>query len=404
MTAWQISAGQFSIPGVIPSSVTQDFGSAFLDLDGDGLPDLIQVDDNAANLAKTSDGLQVIEPNAWLNPQQRPIITGFPNGLALPTNVTYVSTTSALGASTYLDDDTTDANTKPLSVPVTVVANVSLEDASGTGSLDTVTYTYHSMRQDAFGRGPLGFHRIEMFDQASGMKTETTYAQGYPYTGLPTEVDKSQFVANGRGSGFHATTQTTTTYCDTLIEPAPAGLGCGSSVPGVIAPGTKVFTFPSQVVDIAFSHPESGGDRVDQIATTTTFTYDASGNSTDTLTQITKTESGATESFSKEIQNTYATADEQKQGLPSQTTVLGAGGTKSTSHTTSFEYSPASTFGADRISLGAHQEARRTRSRLADSARFGLLLRRVRKRNDDDRLRERLRQLQCRRDQPEHAS
>jgi RHS repeat-associated protein len=343
--AWEISAGQSSIPGVIPSSATQDFGSAFLDLNGDGLPDLIQTNDNSTNLANVGDGLQVIPANAWINPLQPPIITGFPNGLAQPTIVTYEVTTSAAGASTYVDDDTTAANTKPLAVPLKVVSSVLLEDASGTGALDTMTYTYHSMRQDSFGRGPLGFHRVAVFDQASGTKTETTYAQAYPYTGLPTEVDKSQFIAAGLGSGFHATTQTTTTYCDTLVEPAPAGLGCGPPAAGAIAPGTKVFVFPSQVVDIAYLHPESGGDRVDQIATTSNFAYDNSGNATFTLTSVTKSEGGATESFSKSVQNIYSTVDEQAEGIPSETIVLGSGGTKATTHTTTFDYLPASFFG-----------------------------------------------------------
>ena len=86
----------------------------------------------------------------------------------------------------------TEANTKILAVPIAVVASTTSPDASGTGNANTRTYTYHSLRQDSFGRGPLGFHRVEVLDQASQVKTVTTYAQAYPFTGMPTEVDKYQ--------------------------------------------------------------------------------------------------------------------------------------------------------------------------------------------------------------------
>jgi RHS repeat-associated protein len=362
-TAWQISAGPSRIPGVIPSLATEDFGSAFIDLDGDGLPDLIQADDNATNLNKLSDGLQIIEPNAWMNTSQRQLITDFPSGSAQRANgeppttvVSYRSTTSPTATATYKDDDTTfDANTKLLAIPVNVVTNVSSEDASGTGSLNSTTYTYHSLRQDAFGRGPLGFHRVEVYDQASQVRTVTTYAQAYPYTGMPTEVDKYQIVPPSPppavpppqplpGSAVHLTSKTTTTYCDTAVAPPPAGLGCGPVSAGPIAPGTTTFVYPSEVKDIAYLHPESD-NTTDQIGTTTDFTYDASGNSTFTLTSITRKEGSTTESFAKSVQNFYTTNEEQLEGKPDKTTVLASGGTKGTSHTTTFDYATVNTFG-----------------------------------------------------------
>src|SRR5205814_3413609 len=117
-----------------------------------------------------------VGPGAWLNTYQRPLINTFPNGLAQPTTVSYLSTTSA--SNTYQDDDTTtEANIKPFAVPVTAVKSTFGEDASGTGSRATKTYTYHSMRQDAFGRGPSGYHRVEVLDQASNVRTVTTYFQ-----------------------------------------------------------------------------------------------------------------------------------------------------------------------------------------------------------------------------------
>ena len=340
-TSWQISAGSTRIPGVIPSPTTEDFGSAFVDLNGDGFPDLIQADDNATNLAKISDGLQVIEPNAWLNSFQQPVITGFPNGLAKASTVTYVYTTTALGAATYKDDDTTDVNTKPLALPMNVVANVLAEDGSGTGSTDTTTYTYHSLRQDSFGRGPLGFDRVEIFDQASQLRTVTIYNQAYPYTGMPKEVDKYQVV----GSQSHLTNKTTTLYCDTTAFPSPTGLGCGAVAAGPIPSGTTTFTYPRTVDDIAYLHPETD-DLTNRVETTSQFQYDQFGNSTFTDIGIERTENGVlADVFEKDSQNTYTTSEEQLEGKPDSTVVFGIGGTKNTTHTTTFEYSPVSTFG-----------------------------------------------------------
>ncbi len=316
------------------------------------LPDIVQEEDNTS-----------AQPHgAWFNPYTRPVIKSFPNGLAQPTTVNYVSTASAQGASTYKDDDTiTEANTKAFPVPVTVVSNVQAEDGSGTGTFDLTTYTYHSMRQDSFGRGPLGFHRVEVSNQASNIRTVTTYAQAYPYTGMPTEVDKYQVV----GSQSLQMSKTTTTYCDTSVAPPPAGLGCGTVSPGPIAPGTTTFVYPSEIKDIAYVTP---GEFIDQIATTSDFVYDAFGNSTFTLTSTTKKEGSTTESFSKSVQNFYTTTEEQLEGWPDKTTILAGGGTKGTSHTTTFEYSPVSAFG------GASTERdwlwRRSTSSLAPAGPF----------------------------------
>ena len=123
-----------------------------MDLNGDGFPDLIQEEA----------GDQGFAPGAWLNPNQPPVISTFPNGLAIPTTATYVNITSHAGAATYKDDSTTDGLTKYLSLPLLVVARATGADGSGTGLTNADIYTYHSLRQDQNGRGPLGFQRIEI--------------------------------------------------------------------------------------------------------------------------------------------------------------------------------------------------------------------------------------------------
>jgi RHS repeat-associated protein len=343
ITAWQRQIGPSGTRAVSPSlpADVADIGSAFVDLNGDGLVDLIQEEQ----------GDQDIAPGAWINTNQVPVISTFPNGLAAPTTPSYRNITSAEGETTYKDDDTTKDNTKLLTVPLLVVANLTAADGSGTGVLNRQTFTYHSLRQDTNGRGPLGFNRVEIQDQASNTVTVTRYAQVYPYTGLPAQVDKYQLSHDG--SQQYLMTKTVTTYCDGTVPNVE--FECGEDF-GHGVPTGSLFVFPQSIIDTTYLHPEAN-DTTDTIVIDSEFQYNDSGNATQTSTTTTKkehcavdndgTKPCATEQFSKTLVNTYATAAEQEQGKPDSTVVTAIGGTKNTSHTTSFEYATADTFGGN---------------------------------------------------------
>ncbi len=338
ITFWQAPIGPSGIPAVAPSFVSDvaNIGSAFVDLDGDGLVDLIQEEI----------GDQGLSPDAWINPNSAPVIWTFPNGLAAPTTANYVNITSLAGATTYKDDDQTKALTELLAVPLLVVANATAADGTGTGALNKQTFTYHSLRQDPNGRGPLGFNRVEIQDQASNTLTVTRYAQVYPYTGLPAQVDKYQLSLDG--SHQYLMTETVTGYCDGTDPHAK--FACGEDFPGV--PVGPLFVFPSLILDTSYLHPEAN-DTTDTIVTRSEFQYNDSGNAMQTSTTTTKTEHCAvdttkpcaTEQFSKTVVNTYTTIAEQQEGKPDSTVVTATGGTKNTTHTTTFEYATADTFG-----------------------------------------------------------
>ncbi len=333
ITAWQGPIGPSGIQAVAPSDVSEvaNIGSAFVDLDGDGFLDLVQ--EEAAD--------QGFAPGAWLNPNRPHVIGTFPNGLAVPTSVNYVGLTTAAAATTYKDDDDTDVRTKLLTAPILVVASTIGADGSGTGLQDTRTYTYHSLRQDPNGRGPEGFSRVEVQDQASDTVTATRYTQVYPYTGRPTEVDKFQLFKSDRANA-HLVTQTETTYCN-----GPAGstqFQCAGQVNLPSEPQGPLFVFPGTITDVAYLHPETDS-QADTIETDNQFQYDAFGNPLQTTTTTTKTEGGAFETFSKTVVNTYVTNEEILEGKPDSTTVTGTGGTLPTKHTTSFEYATAASFG-----------------------------------------------------------
>ena len=83
LTTWQVSAGLTPIPRT-PDPVNIDDGSAFVDLNGDGITDLV------AAWPTT---------HAWLNSFEPPVIWRFPHHLAQPSDVSYRGITTAAGRS-----------------------------------------------------------------------------------------------------------------------------------------------------------------------------------------------------------------------------------------------------------------------------------------------------------------
>ncbi|WP_444936016.1 FG-GAP-like repeat-containing protein [Microbulbifer sp. JMSA004] len=49
----------------------------------------------------------------------------------------------------------------------------------------SISYHYHQMKLQAAGRGMLGFQKIRTTDDQTGVVTETTYRQDFPFTGMP---------------------------------------------------------------------------------------------------------------------------------------------------------------------------------------------------------------------------
>jgi len=350
---WQISTGPNRIPGVVPSDVTGGCGSAFVDLNGDGTVDLIQEEGSSAFCAGDAEMRA-----SWFNSSPPPVITSFPNGLSVSTGVTYVSTAEADAHTAgvpcdgiqphavYCDDDPIDPGTKRMASPIRVVSKVSMAD--GTGALSDIGYAYHSLRTDPNGRGPLGFHRMIAYDHASGVVTETTYSQAYPYTGMPKEVDRYQLLSSGQVQ----LTGTATQYCDSVGLDSSGNPACsqpGASYP----PKTPVFVYADEVVDTTYTHPETG-DTSDYIKITSDFRYDDQGNSTKTVVNTQLVETGsATQSVTKETDNQYGTAGspEDLQGKPTFTTEIststqvGPFDGSVRQHHTGYTYSPVSTFG-----------------------------------------------------------
>ena len=130
----------------VPSSDRkyQAIGAVFVDLDGDGVTDLAQ------------HGQTGVFVGAWLNKFRPPVIKGFPNGSAQPTNVSYqvITTDEAKTSQTYLDLGNADVGTTYLATPLRVISAVSKDDGLAHGTRVTTTYQYARYAAARMGEGP----------------------------------------------------------------------------------------------------------------------------------------------------------------------------------------------------------------------------------------------------------
>jgi RHS repeat-associated protein len=329
---WQIPAGPNHAP-TTPDDVSVKDGSVFVDLDGDGVTDMLKV----AGLAS----------QAWVNTFEPPVITGFPNGLAKTTSVSYsvISTDEARSGDnpTYTDTGLLGFGYTFVMLPLRVVASVATDN--GIGGTATTTYRYSDLRGSAFGYGPQGFRTVTVTEPSdptrnlAGMITETTFAQFYPFTGLPRIVKRStQDPTTKQSTG--TVTSNETRYCDVIVADVP-GAECPTVSPRLYPPRQTIFVNPVSITDITYARTGLGAEpNPPQLLTTVAaIRYDDKGNPIRTTTT---TEGGWGETHTREVQNIYGASgsEERRLGKVTRTTVTSG----SITHTTTLEY--ATFFGA----------------------------------------------------------
>ena len=333
----------------LPAFPDSSEGVVLQDVNGDGLPDLVQAFEGSGQFTT----------HTWINAYQRPLIIGFPNQRASASTVHYevITTGDALTDGTYSDAVPLAAGTTYLTAPLNVVKNVLTDNGLGSGLTTQTTYQYASLRGSGFARGPQGFNSVTAADGASGFTTKTTYAQVYPYTGMPTEVDKS-YTAVSFPSGvfvpvpFESTVNTYCAYPTTGPNPVGGGQTCAPMTGFNYAPLTTLFTSPS-TVDVTTTLVTGTSADVDPKTpaaptseTKTTFVYDDAGNAT-TTTAVTTTSQSATtsaESWFKTTVNDFGPSGSQtrRQGklldstVTSQQTAPGTG--RQVVHHTTYSY------------------------------------------------------------------
>jgi RHS repeat-associated protein len=330
---WQVSAGPFAVP-LVPDSLN---GSAFVDIDGDGVTDLVQ-----EPLAQGSRG------RAWLHRFVPPTITGFPNGMAADTTVAYSVITTVLARSgaqpTYSESNDVAYGTKLLSLPIRVVDSVTSDN--GIGGFGTTTYQYADLRTSIFGYGPQGFKTMTVIEPPGdvthrSMVTKTTFAQAFPYTGQPTNVERRtmNFITK---ADTGPVTSTATKYCIDRVDPAYCLQN--PEYPTLYPKESSFAVHPIEVVDVSYLRTAVDVELspAESITTTTDVTYDNAGNPTDTIVTMT----GVGETASRETQNTYGDPGSlaQQMGKITDTKVIATKtNDPSIVHHTAFDYDPLPT-------------------------------------------------------------
>jgi RHS repeat-associated protein len=169
------------------------FVPIFADFDGDGNVDFmsIKMDDNP--------DLYVSRGDSRFAP--RDVITRIVNGLGAQTDITYAPLTNK---DLYRRDSGArngvnwgrGSPVMDLLAPSYAVARVSSSapQAGAPDAMATVHYRYAGAKVQAGGRGFLGFRQIETIDpnQSGGyVVTQTTYAQNFPFVGMPVKTVKA---------------------------------------------------------------------------------------------------------------------------------------------------------------------------------------------------------------------
>ncbi|WP_163370505.1 RHS repeat-associated core domain-containing protein [Endozoicomonas acroporae] len=165
----------------------------FLDLNGDGHRDYVHI---------ASNGTATIQL-AKAGGAARSKIVSITSGLGAKTNITYAPLTESglytkgTGAAWLRWGTCLNGNCSPvfdIGGPFYVVKSVSSSAPVGSGTtIDPLTesrvdYQYAEARMQSGGRGFLGYGKLITTDAQTGVVTETTYRQDFPYTGMPSST------------------------------------------------------------------------------------------------------------------------------------------------------------------------------------------------------------------------
>lgn len=182
-------------------------------------------------------------------------------------------------------------------------------------NMNKVTYHYHRARLQAGGRGHLGFETITSVDQQTGIKTETTYHQDWPFVGMP----KKTLTLTKEGYKLSEAVNTWITENDS-----------------VNARVRRVFL--DKVTEISYGLLNNGAAQGNSLQTVNTDTdYDgAYGN----VTKVVATISGSSNASTKTTVNEYYTSDwEKRMGrLKTTTTTTQRNSEAAVTRVASFEY------------------------------------------------------------------
>ena len=211
---------------VSKSDATYGTTISVMDMNGDGLPDLVKSCYNTtwldcSNTADFAVGFNATKPSHHL--------TQVSSAVGVSTSIAYGKLSDP---GLYTVDSGANKAVFPLvdlmrSAPV--VSSVSV--SNGLGGVNTTTYTYGGLKSSAgTGRGLLGFRWIKTKDTTTGIEQYSEYRQDFPYVGM---LKLSETRLSGAGNAGVLKRSTITPACHV----AATGAAC------TVAPGTLYYPY-----------------------------------------------------------------------------------------------------------------------------------------------------------------
>lgn len=234
-------------------------GAMLADINGDAADDLISI---------YHDGNTVIK-SVYLNKTTAPLslITKFTGSLGDETSISYKPLTdSAVYDKEYFASGT-DRMTNPertIISPMQVVERV--QKTNGLGGTVSSRYHYSRLKTHLQGHGSLGFRRLIVTDEQTGVKVETHYSQTHPYAGMATAMYKKK--PNGQLLSYSVNTP------QSMI---PAGMPTDGS--------GSVFAFVGQTLERNYDY--DSGQLLKEVTTTTSYDGPENGGNFGNATSIT---------------------------------------------------------------------------------------------------------------------
>jgi hypothetical protein len=209
MSAWLntgsgwVEAPEYAPPYYITDRPYGNESTQLVDIDGDGMVDLIY------NLW-VGDG--VTRKGAWLNKRPSDRIASISNGAGVVTTVSYKPLTDP---SVYARNTDGTRPVQDIQTPLPVVSSATASD--GIGGTRATNYFYSGAKAHIQGGGFLGFRNVQATDALTLIKSVSTFRQDYPYQGLP--LESSTTTSSGT-----ILSRSTNTWTDTVLVPM-AGTG-----------------------------------------------------------------------------------------------------------------------------------------------------------------------------------
>lgn len=190
-----ISAGETFEP-YLPTNIGSSGNPFFLDYNGDGLADLLRL--NGSQLE--------VRTHAGLVPG---LINKITDGLGGSVQIEYIALTAKERGIYRYQGHSTDGvpssmlasgEVASLSAPIhlvrTFASDTASRNASGAEHKVFTQYSYQGAKVSNWGRGFLGFSKVEIFNSNTGHTTRNFHRQDHPYTGM---VERAEIVAPDAG-------------------------------------------------------------------------------------------------------------------------------------------------------------------------------------------------------------